>query len=65
MPNDKLISLLRSKRNYLETRLRKCNNLNIKQDLMYKIEKLNIFIQEFFLEDAYHPSYKKERRSKF
>jgi hypothetical protein len=57
--------MLRTKRNYLEGRLRKCNNLSIKQDLMYKIEKVNIFIQEFFSEDAYHLSYKKERKSKF
>jgi hypothetical protein len=59
------ISTLRDRRNYLEMILRKCNSWDKKQDLLWKIEKLNIFIQEFSGADAYHLSYKKERKSKF
>lgn len=62
---DAFISLLRKKRNYLEERLKKCQNWDKRQELMYLIEKLNIFIQEFSGADAYHLSYKKERKSKF
>jgi hypothetical protein len=62
---DSFISTLRKKRNYLEERLKKCQNWNKRQDLLYLTEKLNIFIQEFCSADAYHLSYKKERKSKF
>lgn len=47
-----IISLLRKYRNYLEYRVRSCMSLDKKQDLLWKIEKINIFIQDFG-EDAY------------
>lgn len=65
MTADQFVTTLRQRRNYLETRLRKCSKWDDKQDLLWKIEKLNIFIQEFGGVDAYHESYKKERRAKF
>jgi len=65
MTATQFITTCRLRRNYLETRLRKCQNWDKKQDLLWQIEKLNIFIQEFGGVDAYHLSYKKERKNKF
>jgi len=45
--NSEFVKIMRYKRNKLKARLRKCEDLNVRDTLTLKIESMNIIISEF------------------